>query len=91
MPAILKSATILSGLALTGAAAYSTTKRSSSDFSPAATMASEIDASGKAPSKPKLYVCPYGDPVEFKESVLIHQNRPSEFFHFQIGKYEFRN
>lgn len=54
MSAILKSATILSGLALTGAAAYSTTKRSSTDFSPAATLASEFDASGKALSKPKL-------------------------------------
>lgn len=54
MSAILKSATILSGLALTGAAAYSTTQRSSTDFSPAASLASEHDASGKGLSKPKL-------------------------------------
>ena len=56
MSAILKSATILSGLALTGTAAYSTIKRSNTDFSPAAALASEIDAAGKALSKPKLYV-----------------------------------
>lgn len=55
MSALGRPATILAGLALTGAATTYTVRNSSADFSKASLSAAEVDANGKpVASKPKL-------------------------------------
>lgn len=55
MSAIARSATILGGLAVAGAATTYTVRSKNSDFSAASLAAADIDAAGKAIGvKPKL-------------------------------------